>query len=516
MSIHNDESTNNTMTLTAYEGLTPYYGDIHNHCNLSYGKGTLEEALTNARLQLDFTSVTIHGHWPDIPTNDPRLGYLVDYHEKGFQRAVDSWAYYQDVIENANQPGEFITFPSFEWHSMAYGDHCIYFKDIEVSAIFDVDTLEQLRDQLRALRAQGHETFLIPHHIGYLQGYRGINWAAFTSEFSPVVEIFSFHGLAESSDAPLPYLHSMGPRDERSTMQYALRQGHLFGVIASTDHHSAHPGTYGYGRAVVWAKDLSRDSLWEAIASRRTYGISGERIALEFALNEYPMGSIVPASVERYLEVAVAAGHAIDYVEVLHNNRVIHRENVFESDITYNDQIKVCLEMGWGEEDSFTAWHVDLEIKQGALEKVEPRLRGHDIQVKLAQDDSCVFSHWQHDGNRVQLHTRTWPNPTVSSSATQMICLELSGNPNTRLCGRINDKVVDLPLSELSTGSRTDYLSGFVSPAYCLHRAIPAAEYKCRFAITHHSSTPSRDWYMVRVRQKNGQYAWSSPIWVEV
>ena len=65
--------------MTGYEGLQPYYGDIHNHCAVGYGHGSIEEAFQNARLQLDFASVTVHAHWPDIPTGDERLHDVVDH-----------------------------------------------------------------------------------------------------------------------------------------------------------------------------------------------------------------------------------------------------------------------------------------------------------------------------------------------------------------------------------------------------------------------------------------------------
>ncbi|MEZ4719329.1 MAG: hypothetical protein R2851_25055 [Caldilineaceae bacterium] len=117
-----------------------------------------------------------------------------------------------------------------------------------------------------------------PHHIGYRQGYRGINWRAFREAVSPVVEIFSFHGLSLSSEGPYPYLHSMGPRHEQSTAEYGWEQGHVFGIIGSTDHHNAFPGSYGYGRLGVWAPALSRDAVWEAIAQRRTYALTGDRM----------------------------------------------------------------------------------------------------------------------------------------------------------------------------------------------------------------------------------------------
>jgi hypothetical protein len=34
-------------------------------------------------------------------------------------------------------------------------------------------------------------------------------------------------------------------------------------------------------------------------------------------------------------------------------------------------------------------------------------------------------------------------------------------------------------------------------------------------AIVHEAPGAARDWYYVRVAQRNGQWAWSSPIWVE-
>jgi len=74
-------------------------------------------------------------------------------------------------------------------------------------------------------------------------------------------------------------------------------------------------------------------------------------------------------------------------------------------------------------------------------------------------------------------------------------------------------------LAELFTGSRTFYLGGFVSPAICFHQAVPRAAYTHRFGFLHrdlrHSQAVPRDWYYVRVRQRNNQWAWSSPIWVE-
>ena len=47
-----------------------YFGDIHNHCNLTYGHGDMRDAFDAAKQQLDFLSVTPHAMWPDMPGKD--------------------------------------------------------------------------------------------------------------------------------------------------------------------------------------------------------------------------------------------------------------------------------------------------------------------------------------------------------------------------------------------------------------------------------------------------------------
>ncbi len=491
-----------------------YFGDIHNHCNLSYGVGSLADALHNARLQLDFASITLHGHWDDMPQADPRLGYLVDYHRQGFQRARAGWAGYLHATDAANRVGEFVTFPSFEWHSMQYGDHCILFRDIATPEIFHVAHVEELRQRLRA---HPHPSLLIPHHIGYLQGFRGINWAHYRAELSPVVEIMSFHGASEHSDAEPAYLHAMGPRDRRSTAQAGLAQGHIFGFVGSSDHHSAHPGSYGYGQVAVWAKTLSRGAIWEALQQRRCYAITGDRIQLACSLNDQAMGSVLPFSPGRRIAVAVEGAAALDYIEVLHNNRVIHRETPPLAEPDFRAPLKVRLEMGWGELETLTEWDVDLRISGGDLLGIEPHLRGHDIGIPVIDDVTpCVLSHLDYaGGNRVQLRTQTPRNATVRSAATQAITLTLQAKQNTRIQARINGQDISLPISELLAGARSFYTSGFVSPSFVFHRALPAQEYRHNFAISHQGDGKQRDWYYARVRQRNGQWAWASPIWVE-
>ncbi|MEZ4635555.1 MAG: DUF3604 domain-containing protein [Caldilineaceae bacterium] len=505
-----------------YDDLALFYGDLHNHCNLSYGHGSLEDALHNARLQLDFASVTVHAVWPDLPQDDPYLDYLVDYHREGFVKAQTGWPGYVQAIEAANEDGTFVTFPSFEWHSMRYGDHCVYYKhgqrDERPFPIIEAPDLPALRQSVRDLQT---DAFVIPHHIGYRAGSRGIDWGAFSEELSPVAEIFSFHGLAESSEGPYPYLHSMGPRHSGSTAQHGWAQGHVVGLIGSTDHHNSFPGSYGYGRLAVWASSLSRDDIWDAIANRRTYALTGDRIDVAFAVNEQPLGSVLGPAAERWIDVSVRGGSSIDYIEVLHNNQIIHREDCYPQRIE-RGLFKVFVEVGWGERSQETAWDVTLRVKSGRLRQAEPRFRGRGPTDAPAEDAVFAYTNWVQDAAySIHFETRTRQNPSLHTAATEGMALEIEGDAQTVLIADVNGQRMEIPLTELIKGSQTANLGGFVSPAICFHRAIPETEYNRRFAFAHRGDGAYRNDRAQRLvlrppmRQRNDQWAWTSPIWVE-
>jgi hypothetical protein len=498
--------------LPGYEGLKAYFGDLHSHCDVGYGYGTPEDAYANARLQLDFASVTAHAAWPDMPASDDRLAATVEYHQRGFAQAAARWPHLRAVTNAANDDGRFVTFLSYEWHSLRYGDYNVYYRDGDGEIVHAAD-LEGLQAAMRELAAAGRPALLVPHHIGYRVGYRGIDWATFAPEFSPVVEIVSMHGVAESDDAPYPYLHTMGPRHGRGTMQHGLRLGKVFGVIGSTDHHAAHPGSHGWGRAGVWAAELTRQAIWEALRRRRTYALTGDRIVLALAVNGQPMGSVLDFARRRHVQVAVEAGDAIDYVDVVHNGRLLHRWTPPLSDGAPGSW-KVALELGWGDRAAPVRWRVELGVEGGRLLDVEPRLRGHDVvSPREGSGTNLVLSAWERRGDRILLETTTRGNPNPLTPGMQAISLHVAGDGATRIVGRINDRDVAVPLAVLRDGAEVYYLGGFRTAAYRFGRAASRGEFSGSFALEHDGEGEG-DWYYVRVRQTNHQWAWSSPVWV--
>lgn len=506
--------------IDVYENFEVYYGDIHNHCAISYGHGSIEDAFANARLQLDFCSVTGHGYWPDMPRDEERLKNIVKFHEDGFAKLHRNWEYVKNITEANNKDDEFVTFLSYEWHCMRSGDHTIIYRGSEGDIIQEA-TLADLKKALAERKTRGIDAIALPHHISYPAGYRGINWADFTSKFTPIVEIISMHGCSESDDAPYPPLHTMGPRDHDSTAQHGLSLGHIFGFVGNTDHHSAHPGSYGCGRTGVWAESLTRDGIWEAIQARRTYALTGDRIELQFSINGSPMGSVISEHTdERNIEIAVIGGGPIDYVELVKNNKAIHRVSATDRRFQEHGSVirtKLFMEVGWGKKIE-QKWDVHLGIDRGKIIAVEPRFRGEYVVAPKDEDEEeYQYSSWQRENERtVRFKTQTSGNPTVFTNASQGMMLEVKMPREGKVVANINGKTIKYKLNELLKGSRAGYLGGFVTAAYRFHKAPLLEEYEWSFSLQDSATANQKyDFYYVRVCQKNGQWAWSSPVWVK-
>ena len=501
--------------LRGYEGLSMYVGDLHSHCGISYGHGSVEEAYANAALQLDFASVTGHAFWHDMPRDDPRLAPVVAFHKRGFTRLAACWAEVQELTAAVHEDGRFVSFLSFEWHSSSAGDRCVYYKGASGELILS-NSLRALHAALRDRHARGIEMLALPHHLAYRRGFRGVDWDQFDPEFAPVAEIVSMHGCGESDEGPRPYLHVMGPRDGQSTAEAGLRCGHRFGFIGSTDHHSAYPGSFGYGRACVWAERLDRDGIWEALCSRRTYAVTGDPILLAVTLNGAVMGSVVPPVRERQLSVRVRGWAPIECVEVVRSGAVIERAAPARRLLGASGAFSgtVPLAVGWGHRRERQRWDLTVAVAGGVLQAVVPRLRGADIVMPdESPPESYAISSWGRGApGAVWLRTETIGNANVVTDNSQGLVLYLTGDDRTIISVRVDGLCHDVRLGDLRRGAVVTYLDGLESAAFVLGRAVPDEELRVDLELTDEGD--AADWYYVRVRQVNDQWAWSSPVWV--
>jgi hypothetical protein len=388
-------------TTGARHRFVPLFGDIHNHCGISYGHGTLQDAMENAALRLDFVSITGHAAWPDMDTADERIsthrrlsrgricsprrgvaGVLHPYRRirSGNTTSSSSRATRSTPVSMATTRSSDVTTifrSSPPGHPRISGGSC------RRPAVRPGPASRMVMPDRVALTAAipGFSSF--PHHIGYRVGARGGNWDSFAEDYSPVVEILSMHGMAEEDHTDRPFLHSMGPLQHQGTLAEGLARGFRFGVLGNTDHHSAHPGSYGHGLTGVWATEPTREAIWEALYARRTWANSGDSVRLWYAVDGVPMGGEIALGGTHTHEIEVDGESAIDYVELIDNNG---RRRLWWEDHPDGEDLSeaiVTLELGWGERGKAHAWQGSVAVLGAELREVMPRFRGQEVVSPL-------------------------------------------------------------------------------------------------------------------------------------
>lgn len=494
-----------------------YWGDIHNHCNLTYGHGDMRDAFEAAREQLDFVSVTPHAMWEDIPgRNDLRLQWVVDYHTKSFDALrAGKWDEYVKMTNEYNKENEFLTFLSYECHDMAHGDHVALLYDLEGTMV-DPSNAMQLKARLK-----GQKAFVTPHHMGYQTGFRGYNWKTFQEDGqTPFVEMYSRHGLAESDDGDYNYLHDMGPRQWEGTVLYGLEQGYKFGIIGSTDQHAGYPGSYGDGRVMALAPSLKRDDIWQALQNRNVGCATGDKIKIDFRINDAVMGEVIRGN-SRRIYLNVEGENSIDYVDIIKNGKCIARMNgPLIPEVPQEDPVrcKIKVEFGWNREEEYVHWNGKLSIDKGMINQITPCFRGAAYTSPQPGEKAFetrvnrILSSSEKD---VELDMYSAKNPNTTTSAMQGVILDLTIPKEGNLTADFNGKRFTHSIGELLHGSKAHFMIGWLSEAVSFNRAIPESAFQVEHYMEDTVAEREVDYYYVRVRQKNQQWAWSSPIWVE-
>lgn len=497
-----------------------YFGDLHNHCDITYGHGDMRDAFEAAKEQLDFVSVTPHALWPDIPgKDDPRLEWVLDYHTSAFDRLrKEGWPKYAAMTKEYNQEGKFVTFIGYECHSMKYGDHVALNYDLD-APLLECTSVPDLMNQL-----SGKKAFVTPHHMGYQEGFRGYDWDYFKEAKTPFVEIYSRHGFAEDDLGDYPNLHDMGPRNSGGTMLEGLERGFKFGVIGSTDQHAGYPGSYGDGMTAVIAPSDTRDAIWNALEKRHVYCVTGDRIKVDFRINDAIMGDVIKAN-KRNITVNVEGQNFIDYVDIYKNDKRFARisppsKNEAVSGNMIHARIKV--EFGWNREEAPVEWLGNLSITEGKINSVTPCFRGAAYtspqKDQLDQGDpfkTLVNLILNKADKKVELKMYTSKNPNTLTSATQAVILDVTMPRQAKIVADFNGKKFEHSMQEMLDGTYSHFMIGWLSEAIQFHRAATDSVCKVMYTTTDKEAERETDYYYVRVRQRDNNWAISTPIWVE-
>jgi len=395
------------------------------------------------------------------------------------------------------------------------------------------DTLPELQSRLRQI-----EALAIPHHTAYVPGIRAPRWKWEDERLSPFSEVFSVHGCSETDEewgGGLRRNFHMGPGEAGGTWQAALDAGLHIGAIASTDNWKNVPGCWGQGLAAVLARELTREEVWDAFCSRRVYGVTGDRIELDFRCNEAPMGAILPFTPERQIEVRVRGWDALDRIELLKNGRVIavhhHAGSWRHPERGRVGRWRLRLEAGWGPREHefplgdrrwrfllesnggrFTAWAPCWTVR-GAT---PPHLAGNRVRFELLSQQSAISNPFQ---TGVSLEIEATSETPLTLYANEILWNATLGEwaVGSRVLwnrSEVEALIREATATEPGALQRGDPVLFHLAHKVKVHRAIPESGYTAVLTHTDREPLEGEIHYRVRVEQRNGQRAWSSPIWV--
>lgn len=305
-----------------------YWGDIHFHSNFSDDvtvqgiDNRPEECYQYGRevSALDFACLTDHYHpiwklWPLM-------------RERGKFFDAEIWEESKSITDGFNKPGEFVTFFGYEYRTRR-GDTNIYFRDRDGAPLLSgqIDTMRLAREYCADL-----EFFSAPHLHPYSHQYLTFGpwkwgadvveqWGDIAGAAEPVIEIFSRHGRYEFYNNQ-PLRSPKRGMTEGNSVQAHLLRGHRFGFYCGSDDHWGRPGQDGL--IAVYAPELTREAVFEAIKNRRCYGSTNARIILDFQANGRFMGEECFSNDRTRIRAEAHGTDILEKVEVIRDGRIIH------------------------------------------------------------------------------------------------------------------------------------------------------------------------------------------------
>ncbi len=252
------------------------------------------------------------------------------------------WQYFTDVTNEFYHPGRYVTFVGLEWTNSAIGHRNVYYPgDYGPILRYTDKTGDSLEKVYQA--AGEHGGLVIPHHSANVT--MGVKWDTLHDpEHVRLVEIHSVWGNSERPAAAgnsFP-IRTLGGEQPGQHVVDALARGYRLGFVGGGDIHDGRPGDELHmlqqkpeayrllsrqGIMGVWATELTREAIWEALWNRRVFATTNVRIILRFEVCGVPMGQTTTAAGARQIRVRAASQLPIDRIEIVKNGQDLFAES---------------------------------------------------------------------------------------------------------------------------------------------------------------------------------------------
>jgi len=293
-------------------GYNVYYGNLHNHCEYSDGKGKVSDAYYTAKniAGFDFFGLTDHAE-------------MLTFSE---------WNSIKNTSDAFNEDGVFTALWGFEWSSVTDGHLLVIGSENYASSLSILtNTFGKLNKWLN-----DHECVAFLNHPG--------DFDALNNEFlhfnTTVSDKVAGMELWNGNTGFERYYYNNGYNLNDGGLGFydeALKRNWKTGAAGAEDNHSATWGAVQY-RLAILANGLTRDSMMSAMHKRRFYSTLDRNIEMSFTINNSEMGSTLdPGSYTGEILLHDADDEVFTEIEVIYNGALYETFSVSsrEPEITF-------------------------------------------------------------------------------------------------------------------------------------------------------------------------------------
>lgn len=460
-----------------------YWGDMHGQTRQTVGTGRLDDYYSFAR--------------------DKALVNFTGWQGNDFEVTPDTWEKVRHFTKEFNEEKRFLVYLGYEWSGTTPqgGDHNVYFlhdnhafyassnwsapgSDVSKNA----NPIPELFDKLNHRR----DVLLIPH-----VGGRYANLDFLSPEYTSVIEIHSHHGTFEwfAMDAmkkrlKVGFIAASDDHTGRVGLSYPL-SGHGKSASGAFDVASGYTG--------VFAKELTKKEIWNAIKARHCYASTMDRIFLSTAVNDIPMGDEGTVGGKPVFHVKAAAAYPVESIEIFDWDK-----SVYFKELLPKDKSKIRIRWSgvrYRGRGKSAKWDGMVYVQHGKIVHAEKYAYDRiDQGITIKSDQYVNFTSstsGDYDGLILELEGDDHTVVKFSSlqGAAEASWKEIRSHGVVKSMGGLNLQVeMQEAFAEPSEGNRDKTLY--------MDESIPLPSEKGSHA------------YWIKILQSNGNAAWSSPVFV--
>lgn len=333
------------------------------------------------------------------------------------------------------------------------------------------------------------DVILIPH-----VGGRYANLDFHEPSLEPLIEIYSGWGLFEWF------------------LNEALRRGMKVGFVAGSDDHRGRPGAsmpgihtfsvYG-GLTCILAEELTRESLFKALRSRRCYATSGQRILLDVSCNGHLMGEEFRLEGKPKFQCHVVGTCGIESVDIFkfepgYDRAIAVYSHPINADAPPSDRVKIVWR-GLRQRHRYfqTTWDGTLTLSKGQILSVE----GYAFDTPSEGVIECTE-------RRVVWRSRT-------AGDEDGVILTIKAPPDAYISFKTEPCSFRISLGDIGVKPVT-FKAGGLGQEVSIRRLPDAGPPReVRFSWVDEEPPKGEAAYYIKVTQVDGSVAFSSPFYVK-